>query len=116
MLAETWALLILTLLEIILSIDNLIFISLAIDRVPNALRERVRIVGFALALQMRFVTLFFTSYILSMQKPIFYAASFNISVKDLLMIAGGLFLIIKSFIELWNDIFSRKQVEKKNRH
>ncbi|AAW71030.1 TerC family protein [Wolbachia endosymbiont of Brugia malayi] len=113
MLAETWALLILTLLEIILSIDNLIFISLAIDRVPNALRERVRIVGFALALQMRFVTLFFTSYILSMQKPIFYAASFNISVKDLLMIAGGLFLIIKSFIELWNDIFSRKQVEKK---
>ncbi|NUY39847.1 TerC family protein [Wolbachia endosymbiont of Litomosoides brasiliensis] len=113
MLAEAWALLILTLLETILSVDNLIFISLVIDRAPNTLREKVRIIGLALALLMRFVTLSFTSHILSMQKPIFNAASFNISVKDLLMMAGGLFLIIKSFIELWNDIFSRKQIKKK---
>ncbi|QKX02708.1 TerC family protein [Wolbachia endosymbiont of Litomosoides sigmodontis] len=113
MLVEAWALLILTLFETILSVDNLIFISLVIDRVPNALKEKVRIIGLTLALLMRFVTLSFTSHILSMQKPIFYAASFNFSVKDLLMIAGGLFLIIKSFIELWNDIFSCKQIKKK---
>ncbi|MGL9718839.1 MAG: TerC family protein [Wolbachia sp.] len=113
MLAETWTLLILTLLETILNVDNLIFISLAIDKVPNALKERVRLVGLGLALSMRFVTLFFTSYILSMQKPIFHAASLNISVKDLLMIAGGLFLVIKSTIELWDNIFLRKQTEKK---
>ncbi len=48
-----------------------------------------------------------------MQKPIFHPASLNISVKDLLMITGGLFLIIKSVIELQNDIFLCKQSEKK---
>lgn len=86
MLADAWTLLTLTLLETILSVDNLIFISLAIDKVPNALRERVRLMGLGLALLMRFVILFFTSSILSMQKPIFHAASLNISARDLLMI------------------------------
>lgn len=106
MLANAWVLLILTLLEIVLSVDNLIFISLAVDKVPNVLRERVRLMGLGLALLMRFVILFFTSSILSMQKPIFLS---NISARDLLMIAGGLFLIVKSSMELWNDIFACKQ-------
>lgn len=106
MLANAWILLILTLLEIILSVDNLIFIALAVDKVPNALRERVRVIALGLALLMRFVILFFTSSILAMQEPIFSA---NISVRDLLMIAGGSFLIVKSSIELWNDIFACKQ-------
>ncbi|MCA4774257.1 TerC family protein [Wolbachia endosymbiont of Mansonella perstans] len=113
MLAEAWTLLILTLLETILNVDNLIFISLAIDKVPTTLKERVSLIGLGLALLMRFVTLFFTSHILSMQKPIFYAISLDISVKDLLMIAGGLFLIIKSSMELWNNVFLCKQTEKK---
>ncbi|MDG7053374.1 MAG: TerC family protein [Wolbachia endosymbiont of Alcedoecus sp.] len=113
MLAEAWTLLILTLLETILNVDNLIFISLAIDKVPTTLKERVRLIGLGLALLMRFVTLFFTSHILSMQKPIFHTISLDISVKDLLMIAGGLFLIVKSSIELWNNIFLCKQTEKK---
>lgn len=109
MLADAWTLLILTLLETILGIDNLIFISLAIDKVPNLLRERARLIGFGLALLMRFVILFFTSHILSMQKPIFHSVSLDISVKDLLMIAGGLFLIVKSSIELWSEIFVHKE-------
>ncbi|MFP3035866.1 MAG: TerC family protein [Wolbachia sp.] len=113
MLAEAWTLLILTLLETIFNVDNLIFISLAIDKVPTTLKERVRLIGLGLALLMRFVTLFFTSYILSMQKPIFHVISLDISVKDLLMIAGGLFLIVKSSTELWNNIFLYKQTEKK---
>ncbi|WCR58056.1 TerC family protein [Wolbachia endosymbiont of Ctenocephalides felis wCfeJ] len=113
MLAEAWTLLILTLLETILNVDNLIFISLAIDKVPNALKERVRLMGLGLALLMRFVTLFFTSHILSMQKPIFHAVSLNISIKDLLMIAGGLFLIIKGATELWDNIFLRKEIKKR---
>jgi predicted tellurium resistance membrane protein TerC len=113
MLAEAWTLLILTLLETILNVDNLIFISLAIDKVPTTLKERVRLIGLGLALLMRFVTLFFTSHILSMQKPIFHAISLDISVKDLLMIAGGLFLIVKSSMELWNNVFLYKQTEKK---
>ncbi|APR98034.1 TerC family protein [Wolbachia endosymbiont of Folsomia candida] len=112
MLADAWTLLILTLLETILGIDNLIFISLAIDKVPKLLRERVRFIGLGLALLMRFIILFFTSNILSMQKPIFQASSLNISAKDLLMIAGGLFLIIKSSMELWNDIFLHTQIKK----
>ena len=113
MLADIWILLILTLLETILGIDNLIFISLAIDKVPQNVREKVRLIGLGLALLMRFIILFFTSALLSMQKPIFQAGSFDISVKDLLMISGGLFLVVKSFMELWNDIFCCKQIEKK---
>ncbi len=113
MLAEAQTLLMLTLLEIILNIDNLIFISLSLDKIPNTLKEIIRLAGLGLALLMRLITLFFTSYILSMQKPIFHPASLNISVKDLLMITGGLFLIIKSVIELQNDIFLCKQSEKK---
>lgn len=113
MLAEAWTSLVLTLLETILNVDNLIFISLAIDKVPTTLKERVRLIGLGLALLMRFVTLFFTSHILSMQKPIFHAISLDISVKDLLMIAGGLFIVVKSSMELWNNIFLYKQTEKK---
>ncbi|QKX02001.1 TerC family protein [Wolbachia endosymbiont of Dirofilaria (Dirofilaria) immitis] len=113
MLVEAQTLLILTLLETILNIDNLIFISLALDKISNTLKKRVRLAGLGLALLIRLLTLFFTSYMLSMQKPIFHAASLNFSIKDLLMIAGGLFLIIKSIIELWNNIFLCKQSEKK---
>lgn len=113
MLADAWTLLILTLLEIILGIDNLIFISLAIDKAPKLLREKVRLMSLGLALLMRFAILFFTSSILSMQNPIFQASPLNISAKDLLMFAGGLFLIIKSSMELWNDIFLHKQIKKK---
>ena len=109
MLTDAWTLLTLTLLETILSVDNLIFISLAIDKVPNALRERVRLMGLGLALLMRFVILFFTSSILSMQKPIFHTAS----ARDLLMIAGRLFLIVKSSMELRDDIFVCKKNKKK---
>ncbi|WP_264702769.1 TerC family protein [Wolbachia endosymbiont (group A) of Volucella inflata] len=109
MLTDAWTLLTLTLLETILSVDNLIFISLAIDKVPNALRERVRLMGLGLALLMRFIILFFTSSILSMQKPIFHTAS----ARDLLMIAGGLFLIVKSSMELRDDIFVCKKNKKK---
>lgn len=113
MLPDIWILLILTLLETILGIDNLIFISLAIDKVPQNLREKVRLIGLGLALLMRLIILFFTSALLSMQKPILQAGSLDISVKDLLMMAGGLFLVIKSFMELWSDIFCYKQIEKK---
>ena len=112
MLADAWTLLILTLLETILGIDNLIFISLAIDKTSKPLRERIRFIGLGLALLMRFVILFFTSFILSMQKPIFHVSSLDISVKDLLMIVGGLFLIVKSSMELWNDIFLHTQDKK----
>lgn len=113
MLSDIWILLILTLLETILGIDNLIFISLAIDKVPQNLREKVRLIGLGLALLMRLIILFFTSELLSMQRPILQAGSLDISIKDLLMVAGGLFLVIKSFMELWSDIFCCKQIEKK---
>ncbi len=107
-----WTLFILTLLETILGIDNIIFISLAIDKVSQSLRKLTRIIGLGIALIMRFIILFFTSYILSMQKPIFHILSLGISVKDLLMITGGFFLAYKSFGELLNEVFSHKQDRK----
>ncbi|MCV3769601.1 MAG: TerC family protein, partial [Wolbachia pipientis] len=113
MFAETQTLLILTLFEIILNLDNLIFVSLFLDKTPNVLKEKIRLISLGLTLLMRFVTLSLISDILSIQKTIFHILSLNISVKDLLMIAGGLFLVIKSAIELWNNIFLSKQSKKK---
>lgn len=113
MLAEVWTLLILTLLESILGIDNLIFISLVIDRAPKSLKERARFIGLGLALLMRITILFFTSFILSMHKPIFHIGSFGISVKNILMITGGTFLVLKSLKELLNDISVHKQNKEK---
>ncbi|QKX01458.1 TerC family protein [Wolbachia endosymbiont of Cruorifilaria tuberocauda] len=113
MLDEVQTLLILILLETLLNVDNLIFISLSLGNVSNALKKRVRLISLGLALLMRFVALFSTSYILSMQKPILHIMSLNISVKDLLMIVGGLFLFAKSSMELWNNISLYKQPEKK---
>ncbi|OEY86468.1 hypothetical protein BIY23_04105 [Wolbachia pipientis] len=107
-----WTLLILILLETILGIDNIIFISLAIGKVSRSLRKLACIIGLSLALLMRFIVLFFVSFILSMQNPIFSSLSIDISVKDLLMIGGGFFLVYTSFIEIRNEICLPKQEKK----
>lgn len=113
MLAASWTLIILTLLEAILGIDNLIFISLAISKAPKSIRTKVRIIGLTLALLMRFIALFCVSLILSMHKPVLHISYLVLSGKDLLMIAGGLFLIFKSFTELSNDVLIQKNRKKK---
>jgi len=102
----------LTILEIILGIDNLIFIAIAVHKLPDNLRKKARIFGLSMALVIRVVMLCTLSFIMSLTKPVIELLSLSLSWKDILLIAGGLFLIVKSGIEIFNDTFGAKHDEK----
>ncbi len=95
----------LTILEIILGIDNLIFISLVTSKLPKQNRHKARIFGLSLALVIRVLMLLTLSWIITLTKPLFYIADFGFSYKSLLMLGGGLFLIVKSGKEIYHDVF-----------
>jgi CBS domain containing-hemolysin-like protein len=87
-------------LEIVLGIDNLIFIAIVADRLPPAQRDRARIIGLSLALFMRVALLFSISWMTSLTQPLFTVLGFALSGRDLILMAGGLFLLFKATTEL----------------
>lgn len=93
----------LSLLEIVLGIDNLIFIALLCDQLPPQMRFKARLFGLALALGMRVAMLFSLSWIMRLTEPVFNIAELAISWKDMLLFAGGWFLIWKAGKEMWAD-------------
>ena len=98
---ETYiALLTLTIIEIILGIDNIIFISIVTNKVKKESRNKARITGLLLALVLRIVMLFGLTWFIGLTKPIFY----EFSIKDLILLLGGAFLIFKSVIEISHKI------------
>ena len=90
----------LTALELVLGIDNIIFISILVDRLPRAQRERARRIGLAAALLMRIGLLFLLSWMIGLTEPLFSALGGAISGRDLILIGGGLFLLWKSVTEI----------------
>ena len=100
-----FSLLTLTFLEIILGIDNLIFISLAVAKLPPKSRKQARIFGLSLALLIRVAMLFGLSWVMSLTEPLFYIMGLGFSFKNFLLIFGGLFLIVKSGWEIASDVF-----------
>ncbi len=105
----------LTFLEIILGIDNLIFISLVTYKLPTNLRNRARVFGLALALVIRVMMLMTLSWIMTLTEPLFNIMDYGFSFRNLLLISGGIFLIIKSGVEIFNDVRegAKKEAEKK---
>jgi predicted tellurium resistance membrane protein TerC len=98
---EAWiAFLTLTALELVLGIDNIIFISILVDRLPRARREVARRIGLFLAMFMRIALLLTLSWIVGAKEPLFTITSMEISGRDIILILGGLFLIWKSTKEL----------------
>ena len=98
---EAWiALVTLTLLEIVLGIDNIIFIAILVTRLPKEQRDRARILGLALAMITRIVLLVSIFWIMKLVTPLFSVFGVEISGKDLILIGGGLFLIWKSTREI----------------
>ncbi len=98
---ETWiALLTLTVLEIVLGIDNIIFISILAGKLPAGQQRRARRVGLALAMLMRIALLMSLAWIIRLTQPLFTVLSQEISGRDLILIGGGLFLIAKSTHEI----------------
>lgn len=98
---EAWiAFLTLTALELVLGIDNIIFISILVDRLPRERREFARRLGLFLAMFMRIALLLLLAWIVGMTRPLFTVLGNEISGRDLILIVGGLFLLWKSTVEI----------------
>jgi predicted tellurium resistance membrane protein TerC len=98
---QAWiAFLTLTALELVLGIDNIIFISILVDKLPAHQRELARRIGLFMAMFMRVGLLFVLSWIIGLTAPIFSILGNDISGRDLILILGGLFLVYKSTHEI----------------
>jgi len=94
------SLLSLTLMEIVLGIDNIIFISILCNRLPADQQDKARTLGLILALFMRVALLFGISWLVSLKTPLFEIFNFGFTGRDLILISGGIFLIYKSTTEI----------------
>ncbi|WGE33041.1 TerC family protein [Actinobacillus genomosp. 1] len=110
---EAWvALLTLTGLEIVLGIDNIIVISILVSRLPIHQRQSARIIGLALAMGTRILLLLSLAWMMKLVDPLFSIAGMPISGRDLILLIGGLFLIVKSAMELKESIAAESHDEK----
>jgi predicted tellurium resistance membrane protein TerC len=87
-------------MEVVLGIDNVIFISILADKLPQAQRKRARLVGLALAMLMRILLLFTLAWIVKLTAPFFHVLGHGFSGRDLILLTGGLFLIFKATHEI----------------
>lgn len=100
-----WAALVtLVVMEVVLGIDNLIFISILSNKLPPEQRQRVRRIGISLALVMRLALLSMIAWIVSLTAPVFTVMDNAFSWKDMILIAGGLFLLWKATKEIHHSV------------
>jgi predicted tellurium resistance membrane protein TerC len=90
----------LTVLEIVLGIDNIIFLILLVDRLPPAQRRSARYVGLGFAMLTRIALLFSVTWLATLTKTLFVVFGSEISARDLILFGGGLFLVINSIVEI----------------
>lgn len=102
----------LTALEIVLGIDNIIFIAILVGRLPEHQRDKARIFGLALAMGTRILLLLSLFWIMKLTAPLFTILAQEISGRDLILILGGLFLLVKSTNEIHHDIEEGGEEEK----
>lgn len=107
------AFLTLAVLEIVLGIDNLVFISIIVDKAPKENQRFIRLLGLGLALGFRVVMLMGISFIVGLKAPIFSMGNHEFSWRDLILLGGGLFLITKSTLEIHHKLKSAGMVEDK---
>lgn len=102
---EAWiSLATLTALEIVLGIDNIIFIAILCGKLPPNQREKARILGLGLAMVTRIILLLSISWIMSLKEPLFSVIGREISGRDIVLILGGLFLLFKSTTEIHSAV------------
>ena len=102
-------LLTLVVLEIVLGIDNLIFIAILVDKLPPKLRDRARVTGLSLALLMRLGLLTVMSWLIKLTAPLVSVGPMEFSGRDIILIIGGFFLLFKGTIELHDRIEGRNE-------
>ena len=101
-------LLTLVVLEIVLGIDNLVFIAILADKLPPKQRDKARLIGLSLALVMRLALLSVISWMVTLTKPLFTVMDFTFSGRDLIMLLGGIFLLFKATTELHERLENRQ--------
>lgn len=102
---EAWvALLTLTALEIVLGIDNIIFISILVGRLPEGQRNKGRVVGLGFAMLTRILLLLSITWVMRLTEPLFTILGAELSGRDFILIGGGLFLIWKSTMEIHESL------------
>jgi predicted tellurium resistance membrane protein TerC len=102
---EAWiALTTLTFLEIVLGIDNIIFISVLVGRLPEHQRQRGRVLGLGFAMGTRILLLLAITWIMRLEQDLFSVFQVGISGRDIILIAGGLFLLAKSTLEIHDSL------------
>lgn len=102
---DTWiALLTLTFMEIVLGIDNIIFISIIAGKLPKHQQKKARILGLTLALVMRVLLLLSITWIIGLTKPALSIYNFDLSWRDIILAAGGTFLLVKSVLEIHHKV------------
>lgn len=107
---DTWiALLTLTFLEIVLGIDNIIFISIVAGKLPIHQQRKARLVGLSLALIVRVMLLFGITWLIGLTKPVIEISTFSLSWRDIILMVGGLFLIAKSTSEIHHKVEADNQ-------
>ncbi|MHB8961166.1 MAG: TerC family protein [Candidatus Limnocylindrales bacterium] len=89
-----------TVMEVVLGIDNVIFVSVLVQRLPAAGRDRARTIGLLLAMVMRIALLFSLTWLAGLTEPLFAVAGHGFSARDLILLGGGLFLIWKATTEI----------------
>jgi predicted tellurium resistance membrane protein TerC len=89
----------LVMLEIVLGIDNIIFLSVLVERLPKIQRGSARILGLGFAMFTRIALLFSITWLATLRSPLFRALGTDVSGRDLILFAGGLFLIVKTLME-----------------
>jgi predicted tellurium resistance membrane protein TerC len=108
-------LLVLSLLEIVLGIDNIIFISIVTEKLPAEKRRYARNIGLTLALVIRLFLLSIVSWIMGMTKPFFHVLEHPFSGQSIVLLIGGLFLIYKSTIEMHNSVKGHEESHAKGK-
>src|SRR5690606_22407059 len=107
-------LLTLVVLEIVLGIDNLVFIAILAEKLPPEQRNTARIVGLMLALLMRLVLLASIAWVVTLTEPLFHILEHPFSGRDLILLFGGVFLLFKGTMELHERIESKPHVKEEN--
>ncbi len=102
---EAWvAMVTLTVMEIVLGIDNIVFISILVDKLPVEERPRARFLGLGFAMLTRILLLASISWVIQLKEPVFAAFGHDFSGKDLVLVCGGLFLLYKATVEIHHKV------------
>lgn len=105
------ALITLILLEIILGIDNIVFIAIVSDRLPEKEASKARKTGLALAVGVRLLFVSFIAWIVKLEKPLFSVLGHEVSGKGLVMLLGGLYLLVRSTLEIYMKVEGKDEEE-----